>query len=213
VRVDRKAATREQIVGATEALICEGGLAAVTTQSVARKGGFAEGTIYRHFESRDELIVSTMRERLAGDFEDATRALLSRAGKGDIVENLSRFVTTILPIYTTLAPVIGMLAADPALAARNAQSMCASGKSPRTFSERIATYFCEEQRLGRVAGDIDPVVAADLLVGLCFHRGLIRHLFHEDPAEISDRELPAALATIVGRGVRVQCADPSAARP
>ncbi|MBV8490211.1 MAG: helix-turn-helix transcriptional regulator, partial [Candidatus Eremiobacteraeota bacterium] len=63
----RASATREGLIDATESLLREGGLVAVTTQNVARRAGVAEGTIYRHFDSRDALIVCAVRERLRGD--------------------------------------------------------------------------------------------------------------------------------------------------
>jgi len=214
LRIDRKAETREQLIGATEALICEGGLSAVTTQSVAKKGGFAEGTIYRHFKNRDDLIISTMRERLAGDFDEAVAVLERRAGQGDLVENLRTFVAAILPVYTVMAPAVGMLAADPALAAQHAESMSAHCRGPRKFAERLANYFIEEQRLGRISAAVDPNAAAGMLVSLCFYRSLIGHLFGEDPTGLADSEVPAAVTTILTRGIIGQVPPPrQAARP
>ena len=208
----RKAATRAQLIGATEALICEGGLAAVTTQSVARRGGFAEGTIYRHFDSRDELIVATLKEHFRGDFEQAVERLLSRVGKGEVETNLAEFFGIILPLYATIAPAIGMLAADPALAAKNAESIRSEARGPRSLSLQIGQYLRAEQELGRVDKDANVCAAAGLLVSVGFYRALIVHIMCEDPIGIPDADLAAGIAGIIARGVGASRAAVKTAR-
>jgi AcrR family transcriptional regulator len=197
----RKAATREQLVGATEALISEGGLAAVTTQSVARRGGCAEGTIYRHFDSRDELIVATLRERFRGEFDHASELLRASVGKADVETNLAAFLSLMVPLYANVAPALGMLAADPCLAAKNAEAVRADGRGPRNLAEQIEKYFRAEQRLGRVAPDADIKAAGGLLVSLAFYRALVLHLMREDPVALSDRALVTSVAGILAKGL------------
>ncbi len=203
------AKTREQLVDATERLICEGGLSGVSTQKIARECGLAEGTIYRHFSSLEELIVTAIRERLPGEFKPHVDALVARAGEGSLEENLREFIAGSLPIFSVVAPTLGMLAANPALAARNAEAMRADGNNPGQLLDRIAAYFREEQRLGRVPNDVDPLTAAGMILGLCFYRSLMQNLFGEDPMRLSSEQLPASLATILGRGV----ATPGASAP
>ena len=94
-----------------------------------------------------------------------------------------------------------MLAADPALARRNAEALRADGKGPGHLLSQVAAYFREEQRLGRISRDVSPNAAAGLMIGFCFYRSLMSHLFGEDPTGISDAELPSAIATILARGV------------
>ncbi len=209
------AKTRELLIGATERLICEGGLAGVTTQRVARACGFAEGTIYRHFSSLEELILTALRERLPGEFQPHIDALVARAGHGKIEDNLRAFIAGSVPIFSIVAPTLGMLAANPALAARNAEALRADGQGPGPTLERIAVYFRAEQRLGRVPADVDPRVAAGVIMSFCFYRSLMQNLFGEDPTHLTDAELSSTLATILGRGVATpQTAHVSAkARP
>jgi AcrR family transcriptional regulator len=201
LQTKKTSATREQLIDAAEALICNGGLSALTTQKLARQCGLAEGTIYRHFASREELIVTALRERLPGTFRPHVDALVSSAGEGSIENNVRRFISEIVPVFSIIAPTLGMLAADPALAARNAEAMHDDGTCPGSLVSEIAGYFAEEQRLGRIPRDIDPRAAAGLLFGLCFYRSLMQHLFGEDPTKLSDDELSYSIAKIVGRGV------------
>jgi hypothetical protein len=66
----------------------------------------------------------------------------------------------------------------------------------------LAEYFEEERRCGRVARDTDAKASAALLLGVCFYRSLMRHLFAEDPIGLSDEQFLTAVAKIVARGVQ-----------
>jgi AcrR family transcriptional regulator len=201
VRIKKSARTRELLIDATERLMCEHGLSNLTTQKVARECGVAEGTIYRHFASREELVVTTLRERLPGEFQPPIDALVRSAGQRDIEQNLRDFIATIAPIFSAIAPTAGMLAADPALAARNAEALRADGSGPSRTVDQLAAYFREEQRLGRIPNEVDPRTAASMLFGFCFYRSLMIHLFAEDPTRLADDDLPQALAVMLGRAV------------
>ena len=207
-RAQKTASTREQLIDAAERLMCEGGLSELTTQKVAKECGLAEGTIYRHFASREELLVTTLRERLPGEFQPHIDTLVEKAGRGSIEANLREFIANVVPIYSIIAPVLGMLAADPALAARNADALHSDGGGPGRTLDRIAAYFREEQRLGRIPGDVDARTAAGMLVGFCFYRSLIQHLFREDPTQLTDDGLSRELARILGRGVEAAASQP-----
>jgi AcrR family transcriptional regulator len=201
VRIKKSAVTRELLIDATERLMCENGLSNLTTQKVARACGVAEGTIYRHFASREELVVTTLRERLPGEFQPPIDALVRSAGTRSIEQNLRDFIATIAPIFSVIAPTAGMLAADPALAARNAEALAADGGGPSRTVDRLAAYFREEQRLGRIPSDLDARIAASMLFSFCFYRSLMIHLFAEDPTRLTDDDLPRALASMLGRAV------------
>jgi len=51
--------TREALLNAAAELLAESGLGEATTQKVARRAGVAEGTIYRHFPSKEALLEAT----------------------------------------------------------------------------------------------------------------------------------------------------------
>ncbi len=200
-RTKKSAETREQLIDATERLICGGGLSSITTQNVARECGVAEGTIYRHFPSREELIVATLRERLPGEYQTHIDALVASVGTRDVETNLRAFITAIVPIFGMVSPALGLLAADPALAARNADAMRADGVGPSHLIDEVAQYFLLEQAGGRICPSVAPRTAAAMLVALCFYRSLMRYVFGEDPTRLTDAGLSRELAQILGRGV------------
>ncbi|WP_297732715.1 TetR/AcrR family transcriptional regulator [uncultured Maricaulis sp.] len=61
--------TRNRIMRAALDLVAEDGFAAATTAAIARKTGLAEGTLYRHFPSKDELFVAVYRQLKQEVFE------------------------------------------------------------------------------------------------------------------------------------------------
>jgi AcrR family transcriptional regulator len=62
-RESRGAETRERIVRAALTLFVARGIAATTTREIAMAAGIAEGTIYRHFTSKDELALQSFVEQ------------------------------------------------------------------------------------------------------------------------------------------------------
>lgn len=82
--------TRQRIVDASLALFVSQGIAATTTRDIAGAADIAEGTIYRHFESKDVLATEIFRE----SFKPLSDALASiEQGPGTMLERLERTVT------------------------------------------------------------------------------------------------------------------------
>ncbi len=55
---------KTDVVDAALALFMRKGIKATTTRDIALRAGISEGTIYRHFESKDELATSVFEENL-----------------------------------------------------------------------------------------------------------------------------------------------------
>ena len=64
---NRRQELRERILDATVLVIRERGLARTRTSAIAKAAGCAEGTIYRHFSGKPELLGEAVRSRLAGE--------------------------------------------------------------------------------------------------------------------------------------------------
>jgi AcrR family transcriptional regulator len=56
------AATRERLLRAAIGIVARDGLAAATTAAIAAEAGVAEGTLYRHFDSKDDLLIAAYRQ-------------------------------------------------------------------------------------------------------------------------------------------------------
>jgi AcrR family transcriptional regulator len=70
----RTPTTRDRLIKAAVTLGAREGMAAATTAAIAQLAGFAEGTLYRHFESKDDLLIAAYREMKAGIFLEAGRS-------------------------------------------------------------------------------------------------------------------------------------------
>lgn len=86
------AKTRQKIVSATDDLISENGLAATSVSAVARALGMSHANVYRHFKSRDALLIA-----VAETWMRETRAACEASYDSDasIGENLERLVLAI----------------------------------------------------------------------------------------------------------------------
>jgi len=80
----RIARSRAKVIDAATAILVESGPRAVTVDAVAERSGVAKSTLYRHWESRQELLVDVMRCNVPDvappdcelGFESALRALV-----------------------------------------------------------------------------------------------------------------------------------------
>lgn len=73
-QAERRAATIAALVDATVSSLCERGYAATTTAEISRRSGVSQGGLFRHFESRLELVVAAaeeVRARQLGAFREA----------------------------------------------------------------------------------------------------------------------------------------------
>jgi AcrR family transcriptional regulator len=67
--------TRDRLIRASIGLVAREGLAAATTAAIAQKAGVAEGTLYRHFESKDDLLIAAYRQLKEEIFLQAARGV------------------------------------------------------------------------------------------------------------------------------------------
>lgn len=61
--------TREKLMRAAMDIVAADGFGAATTAAIAERTGLAEGTLYRHFKSKDDLMIAAYRQLKADVFE------------------------------------------------------------------------------------------------------------------------------------------------
>lgn len=171
--------TRERIVGAAERVMRERGLASSTTKEIAREAGFSEGTLYKHFESKEDLFLRVLAERLPS-FVALSKDLPGQAGRGTVAETLGEVAKTALDFFAQGVPIIASIFSEPALLSRHTREIRRRGGGPHRANEAVAAYLRAEQGLGRVRQDADPEVAAAMLLGACFQRAFLRQFLAED---------------------------------
>ena len=172
------------MVEAAERVMRERGLARSTTREIAREAGFSEGALYKHFDSKEELFLHVLAERLPS-FVALSKELPGRVGVGTVEETLGEVARTSLAFFARGVPMFASIFSEPALLSRHTQEIRRRGGGPHRANEAVAAYLQAEQRLGRVREDADPEAAAAMLLGACFQRAFLRQFLAEeaDPAE------------------------------
>jgi AcrR family transcriptional regulator len=94
-------ATREKILAATRRLLAEGGVEAATVKAICAKAGVLPGSFYNLFESKEQAILTVVREAINAVEPDPGTETLA-----DLVEAYVRFITgepTLARVYLVMA--------------------------------------------------------------------------------------------------------------
>ncbi len=157
--------TRKQILDAAKVVFEKEGLARVTTKSIARQAGCAEGTLYNYFEGKEDLCLAMLKENLPNLI---SMLGMDQAGKRSVPANLEEMASGLINFCKKVVPLGAALFADPELLARHRKNMLASGGGPHKGQELIANYIRAEQALGRISRNIEAFSVAALIFGSCF---------------------------------------------
>jgi AcrR family transcriptional regulator len=148
------AATRERLLRAAIAIVAKDGLAAATTAAIAAEAGVAEGTLYRHFDSKDDLLIAAYRQMKNEVF------VLAAEGVDTSLPPPERLKQTWKAIYLAYradrdAFAFGNRFAESALAVRE------GGEAARSIGKIVVDL----RRVGVASGDFKNL-PADLLGNL-----------------------------------------------
>ena len=83
---ERKAAQRQALLEAAEALVREQGFVGLTIQALATRAGVAVGTVYRYFDGKQELATEVFRTATEREVRAVEAAV--QGGGGSVVERL-----------------------------------------------------------------------------------------------------------------------------
>ena len=148
------AATRERLLRAAAKVVAGDGMEAATTAAIAAEAGVAEGTLYRHFESKDDLLIAAYRQIKQEVFVDAFAGVDTAAAPP---ERLKRTWKAIYLAYRTNrdAFAFGQRFAESSLAERE------GGEAHRAIGRMVSDL----RRIGIASGDFKNL-PADLLGNL-----------------------------------------------
>ena len=178
---------RQNIICATERLLQTHGLARLTTREIAREAGVAEGLIYHHFKDKAELIHEVVEQRMH-DVKDVLQNLPLKVGLRTLSENLEEVLHTIYHSHYGIVPVICSIFADHQLRARMQEIMKEREIGPQHAIEGLAVYLAAEQRLGRIADNIIPQIAAKCLWMISIQTAMDDHLMEQKTSTARTRQ-------------------------
>lgn len=144
--------TRQRLIDATVELLAEGGYAAATVNALTSRAGVAAGTLYRHFDSKEELFVEIF-QMLSGREVDAMAE--AGAGEGPALDRLEAAVEAFARRALAQPRVAWALLAEPVdalvdeerliyrlryrdLVARLLRGAMKSGEIPESDAETLA---------------------------------------------------------------------------
>lgn len=152
---------REQLFGAAERLLGEGGPSALTSRAVTTEAGVAKGVLHRHFDDFDAFLAELVLDRV--DKMDArAKALLNAAGTGEVVDNLAEAITAVFG--SVAVAIVALVTFRDDLRRRLRETWPAGVPVLTEAAIMIKNYLERERELGRV-GDLDADGVAPMLIG------------------------------------------------
>jgi AcrR family transcriptional regulator len=161
--------TRLRLLDAAHDLMLTVGLARATTKEIARAAGCSEAALYKHFESKEELFIRVLTERLP-PLRPLLSSLAAEPGRNSLEENLTEIARQAALFYEQSFPIAASLYAQTQLKQRHDDVMRQMGAGPHVPIQELDTYLRAEQELGRVSTGTDTFAAASLLMGACAQR-------------------------------------------
>ncbi|WP_225824982.1 TetR/AcrR family transcriptional regulator [Streptomyces naphthomycinicus] len=192
---------RVRILDAAHELMLTVGLARATTKEIARAAGCSEAALYKYFDSKEDLFVRVLAERLPR-LAPLLGSLAAAPGQGTLEENLTEIARQAALFYEQSFPIAASLYAETSLKQRHDEALRALGSGPHLPIQGLDAYLRAEQTAGRVRAGADTYAAASLLLGACAQRA-----FAYDATESGERppadEFAARLARTLLGGISV----------
>ncbi|MGJ6965173.1 TetR/AcrR family transcriptional regulator [Streptosporangium sp. G11] len=174
--------TRVRILDAADQLMRTIGLAHTTTKEIARAAGCSEAALYKHFESKSELFVFVLKERLPR-FAPLLVELETGGPRDadDIEETLVEIGRQAVAFYMSTFPIGASLFSDPVLLRRHGDELARLDMGPHKPLDALTAYLLRQRAAGRVRAGADPAAAAALFLGACFQRAFLHSFAGERP--------------------------------
>lgn len=185
---------RDRILAAAEDLCQRVGIDGVRMEAIAAEAGVSKGTLYRFFESREDLLLST----LITSHELGTALVIepTQAPPGAMLQRILDRQAAVLAVASERMPVNvqvwGLAAGDPERRERLIGAL-----RDRIYPEQtrlLVAALESDVRAGTYRADVDPAAVAAALVAL-FDGTLYRSMF--DPAHAHAERLRTSFRLVL----------------
>ena len=192
-----ESARRTQIVTATRKLIEDRGIAQITTKQIAKAAGCAEGTIFRHFARKEDLLLAAV----MASFPSLRESLISISG-GTPRERFQRLALNVIRFFEQITPAAVAVLANAELTRRHRETMREHNGGPQRLYIAVSRFIESEQARGAVRADLSSAPISSALLGPCFFRVFTRLSLGKNALEITDEEFVAGLVDTLWDGLR-----------
>ncbi len=187
--------TRERLLKAARDVIEEGGYGAASVAAIAERAGVAAGTLYRHFDSKEELFVELFRNVCDREVHAMQRAAEQMDGQSTHVDRLETVLATFAQRALRRPRLAWALLAEPVDPLVDAERLA--------YRERYRALTADALRAAIEAGELpeqNVELTAAALVGGC-GEALVGPLSPLASARPAREELLSALRLLVRRAV------------
>ena len=193
---------------ATRKLIEDRGIAHLTTKKIARAAGCAEGTIFRYFARKGDLLLAAV----LANFPTFKESLMSISG-GTPRQRLHRLGLNVIRFFEQITPAAVAVLSDAELTRRHREIVRERHGGPQRLYAAVTSFIESEQARGALRTDMSPLHIASTLLGPCFFRVFTRLSLGENALELSDEEFVAGVVGALWQGVRPAGSKPMRQRP
>jgi len=154
---------REQTIFTAIEIIDELGLQGLSTREIARRQDISEGTLFRHFKTKSEIVLAMLDYLLQRDADIIdSSSYLGLKPKAAIVHSIDAYMTFYegYPAATAMTQVAGTLAFDTAFRDKILNLLA----NRRRFLIRMVH---DGKTAGEIRGDADSESLADIITGTC----------------------------------------------
>ncbi len=193
---------RRELLAVAERILLRQGFAETTMQRVAEEAGASKETLYRHFRSKDDLIIEIVLARTE-DLRITLEANFdSGAGLADVLRNLGRNLLQAMSgpeVIALLRIVVTETVGNPAL------GMALYTAGPERTNRWLTAYLEASERRGEFGGG-DPALAASLFIGAVMGNETVVNLLRPPDrpmtAQKIERRVEEAVALFLARYAR-----------
>ena len=188
---------RAQIIQIARRLFAEGGYRPTTTRQLARAAGVSDALMYRHFESKDDVLRAVVDQGVAGFA--AMRDVADAGRDQPLAERLMILGRAFLDTLDAQADLLVLFISEHQLLADDARlvgfiDMAAGG---------LGAELAARARQGEIRGDLDGYLFARSFMGSLVSFVLLQKKLGMDRVHpVGDESFLAALVDVYVRGVQ-----------
>jgi len=154
--------TKESLILSTIEVISEKGLQGLTTREVAKRQGISESTIFKHYKSKNELILAVL--EYFSQYDQAIIESLKLRDYGPI-EAITYFVEAYVTYYENYPEITAITLSCEGLMCEPELNAVVYNIFIKRFNS-VKSLITEAKHKKVLAKEVDPGSMADLIIGL-----------------------------------------------
>jgi TetR/AcrR family transcriptional regulator, cholesterol catabolism regulator len=187
-------ARRQEILDTATAVFAEKGILAATVRDISERAGILSGSLYHHFASKEEMIVSILAPVIKAQVDEFDQIV---AEVDDPTEVLRRVIAVEIA-QSAVNPRVARILQQDEQHIRELAGLDEVVQHRRAIRSRVEAVIANGVKAGQFRDDVDPRVAALVLFDAVL--GAYRHL--KPLGKLSTAEVTHQLSALIIDGFR-----------